>query len=401
MLILCLFSVAAQLLVLPAHENIGSQKIKTYQINHANSFEKSGKHQKQEISAPLFIPTIEANFAPKMHIQTSYIQLIENSTVTFVTAKIEYDTTMPSLFLDNIPEIEQILCPKEVLMTIKFDNQKSALKAFREWVALKELVIMTGHEHKCNGNDEGTFLVNEINHIGNYIYFHKSKLRRSDIAKNWQMSISYYPFTGNYEKDEARVVKIFNQHFGQESAFRKSFIFRRAMKFYPKASLRKIRNLLLKLRTWKREYSFRTSLTNNFNETTKSIIKPRIAIYGILVLFISGNGSVIIPWSTLDCLNCYTNGSVELQFVIKGKYSFITYQNFHISGHLDGMIYFFLKQYVTFISPLLTVFSIPFAGFTIPGIIQVGPVFQIKAGLSLQVGELVDIGFGWFLQLFL
>ncbi|RPB29170.1 hypothetical protein L211DRAFT_817495 [Terfezia boudieri ATCC MYA-4762] len=104
------------------------------------------------------------------------------------------------------------------------------------------------------------------------------------------------------------------------------------------------------------------------------------------------------PRQILDCTDCYTKGQVKFvghlrveNFVAREAWFSIAPENIEVNVKLN------LKLKATEGEPLaksLDIFSVPFAGITIPSIFNLGPKVEYEVSLTTDIKNDLDISFG-------
>jgi hypothetical protein len=248
------------------------------------------------------------------------------------------------LQLDNFIQIVGISCSTDS-MDLNFDSQHNANAAFKEWATHIDLTVLVGHERKCDGEQEGTFILSNIQLTGSRISAKILKImQRRDVVTDWQLSVKQRDI--NLEGLEkrgylSRINHDINSRFNPEINYTNS-----------------------------NNYSFFT----NYNKTKQSSNVKRLT----LVEFFQYSAY---------CINCYTNGTAESSLEFEGRLSHIKSYSMKLKGELHSNIDLkLIKGYwgekKVWSKKLMTVPV--FIGISIPGVASLIPEFRIKISVKQE-----------------
>ena len=141
------------------------------------------------------IPVPRESWEPRMSIKSSYGAMHEDSQMVFALAKLDLNTTRPTVRLDNFLQIQSVRCSNQEpgLIRLAFDTEASAQDALGAWSSVPDMGIIVGHEKGCNGDEVATFSLVDLNIIdGKDMYLVVEKQERKDIVSDWDVTVTQY-----------------------------------------------------------------------------------------------------------------------------------------------------------------------------------------------------------------
>jgi hypothetical protein len=240
------------------------------------------------------IPVIRTTLKPRTYIKTHYA-LIEDNAV--VQANMVFNTSRPSIHLDNFIQIIDINCDSGKIY-LTFDTPPKASEAFTEWSSYPNLAVLVGHERKCNGKEVGTFEVSQMTLLQSKITIETSRsLKRSDVVTDWSMKVSH------------REVNLQKRGWFVDT---KNKIASGARK-----GANAIYNTFNPSLDMKRSGAY--DFDSNYNTTTNSSRVSRIVLFEFFQY-------------SAYCVDCYTTGAAHTNIDIKGRLSKVISYNLTMTG---------------------------------------------------------------------
>lgn len=139
------------------------------------------------------IPVVRTSWEARTNIQSSFGSITEGSGTNLVVANFDFNTTRPTIRLDNYVEIVKIGCETYNEIDIQFDKETNAKEAYREWSNTPNLAFLTGHEHKCNFDLVGSFFVSHMHLEDDSIVATVQAVPREAIVSDWEVAITQSP----------------------------------------------------------------------------------------------------------------------------------------------------------------------------------------------------------------
>ena len=134
-------------------------------------------------------------------------------------------------------------------------------------------------------------------------------------------------------------------------------------------------------------------LSFNYDAVQHKAINPNFTL-------LSDNIGIGNLYTNIQCTNCFLTGSLSLGLRFKGA-SPLQGKLPQLSLALDGNIFYNADFHVRLTGkdsrPLVekTLISVPIGGIDVPGLLQIGPLFKVVAGVSYTLQEPVAFQFGY------
>lgn len=398
----------------------------------------------QWVVAFTYIPPLTSSPAPGSNITSKY-QMTNSG--KRVGVELKFTTDRPAVHLDNLHSVRYYTCIGSNI-NITFNSVHSAQLAFALWERVPSLAVLVSPKRSCNGDEVGTFLVEELNMEGLTLKMKTDMVERGSIVKEWSLVMHQLADGDNddYEQNVAHNRNQWNEqleHFKPENdqieELAEPLKFKHKVKIKQEVSNQNQKDSthdsiqLYKRNYWKDVKKDLKELKEHINENVNEIqqtIKENViqlanhpqnytsyikdefswenkaarthkgrhfdltANFNTSTQSISQDRIIIIESMQISayCDHCYTIGAVDTYMELSGVGPIVTSYNISIQGHIKAnvdLMIVFLHEFET--NPLMTILVLKFLTqtldifpFHIPGIGNIAPQFLVKTGVNLE-----------------
>ena len=285
------------------------------------------------------VPRNASHWEPRMNIKTQYGAVQDGTNQIFALAKLELNTTRPSIRLENFVHIKKISChesPKTgPILDLEFDSAIHAQRAYNAWSSTPDMGILLGHEHGCNGHEVGHFSLVNLSFKGSknptQLSMAVERKERHELVQDWHVSVTHY------KMDLANSTAASNE----ENHLKKR---------YDSA------------------HNFTIPLSFNTADPMKHIGSPFFWFLGC---------------QFIGCEGCYTQGQAQIQTEFRGSWLSLKSYKMRVVGNFFANINLRLSAVPAQESYLwwnyLTIVSM--SPFSVPGVFILGPQFRIMGAV--------------------
>jgi hypothetical protein len=288
-----------------------------------------------ELFASMSIPVPKSSFIPSFQVFSKHASFNDDK---MLITDMKLNTSIPTIRLDNFPKaIKSISCSSQFI-TLSFYNQATCKQVFDIWKLERNLAFLIGHEHQCNNGMEGTIVVYGMrtNQDNTVIYANYDTVDRDEVVDNWDAVITEHASRSNF-KSLLQKEKTLNLNFDLERFF-------------------------------------------------KGIGDPTFNLFGQNLIHFE---------------HCFSNGSVTYKLELKGHRRTLLSYKFKLSGEFnataDVKLGFLRNQEIRLFRT--SVLTIPMTPLSIPGILNIGPEFQIQLAIVGFSDIELTAGFGFDLHI--
>lgn len=304
------------------------------------------------------IPVKRTTLHPRTYIRTRYIKSPNEKSSAFVNAQMNFNTSRPTIHLDNFVQIVDIVC-KQTSLYLSFVSTREALAAFTEWSSHPDLIVLVGHERQCNGNQVGTFSALRLYLNGNRLQIETSaSLKRSDVVSNWNLVVDHW----DIKLHKRSMMGDFK--FGARKQMDK-------LKQSSKELMTDVSNVINPNLNLHHDNQF--SFNTNFNTTSNNTISSSITLFSFFEY-------------SAYCIDCYTTGNATIRMELSGRLMEIKTYKMSINGELfSNMNLRIMKGFwseVPFLGANL--FKLPLFPINIPGVIILSPEFNVNVNVRAE-----------------
>jgi hypothetical protein len=257
------------------------------------------------------LPSPRTSIEPRQYVRNRYINQLTDHTVS---ADLNFNTSMPSLHLDNFEQIQSVKCSGNVI-AVSFIENVSAQDAFIKWKSHSELVVLLSKPHfACNENGGvGTFLVGALFLHGHRIDIEKKQtMERNEVMTDWNLELYHSSVT--LQRRDFSLVNSAQELSQEVKEIIADPVIRRMNAF--SSSLRRKTD-------WQYNKSPVYNLTKNIDLATGNVSEPEIEMFDFIEI-------------SAYCMECYTIGQVTVKIEMRGSLLDITYYKVSVIGNIRG-----------------------------------------------------------------
>ncbi|KAI9164592.1 hypothetical protein H9P43_008451 [Blastocladiella emersonii ATCC 22665] len=295
---------------------------------------------------PLPIP--RSSFAPVKDVKAAYVADVpshENvfGKPAFMLAKCDLKTKVPTIVLDNFPQITAVECATGSV-TLTFDDAAAAASASAEWGKTTDTwAVLVGREWKCDGKEE--ISVREITAAqkpaanGAKVVLASKQVQAEDVIDEFSLSVAQHDLPEI--EAEAGLVR---------------------------------RDVAKKQVSW--------DLNVNWDKKARKPLKPFVALLNSSIAELGADISV--------------HGRATFSLEATGSITSLKTYRVALAGDLAGNLDLFLRTFKEHKADLFSVevFVLPLTPFSIPGILSMSPEMRVKAAATYEMAASLKLSAG-------